>query len=360
MSHLFAPFSVRNLTLKNRIVMSPMCQYSAGEDGIATDWHLVHLGARAAGGVGLIVLEATAVEPRGRISTGDLGLWDESQLPALERIVKFVHSQGAHVGIQLAHAGRKAWSATKAKNGPEHPIAPSALPFSDEWEVPHEMTRADIEGVISAFARAARWCRELGFDVVELHGAHGYLLHSFTSPLSNRRTDEYGGDLQGRLRFSREVIAAVRSEWGDRPLFYRLSCDDYTPGGIDADMTVAIARELQQAGVDLLDCSSGGLVPAKIRAYPGYQVGYAARVRQETGLPTGAVGLITAPEHAQAIVAGGQADLVFLARELLRDPHWALRAAQALGVDVAWPEQYLRAKPSGVTRTIGSPGQANT
>lgn len=324
--------------------MSPMCQYSAGTDGVATDWHLVHYGARAVGGVGLIIVEATAVESRGRISEADLGLWSEAQLPALERLVAFIHSQGAAAGIQLAHAGRKAFTFNKG-HGPESIIAPSPVPQAPDWQVPQEMTPAEIEAVIAAFARAARWCREIGFDVIELHGAHGYLLHSFTTPLANKRTDAYGGDLSGRLRLPLEVIAAVRAEWGaDRPLFYRLSCDDYTPGGIDADMTVAIARKLQQAGVDLLDCSSGGAVSARIDVYPGYQVRYAEQVRRETGLPTGAVGLITTPELAEEIVAGGRADLVLLGRELLRQPSWPLAAARALGADVAWPEPYLRAR----------------
>ena len=278
MSKLFQPFTIKGLTLRNRLVMSPMCQYSAGDDGVATDWHFVHYGARAAGGVGLILLEATAVESRGRISEADLGLWSDAQLAALERIVSFAHSQGAAVGIQLAHAGRKAFTFGKG-HGPEPIIAPSALPQGPDWRVPEAMSAADIEDVIAAFARAARWCRELGFDVIEIHGAHGYLLHTFTTPLANARTDGYGGDLAGRLRLPLEIVAAVRAEWEDRPLFYRLSCDDYTPGGIDADMTVEIARSLQAAGVDLLDCSSGGAVSARIDVYPGYQVRYAERVR---------------------------------------------------------------------------------
>lgn len=345
MSVLFSPFRLRGLTLRNRIVMSPMCQYSAGEDGRATDWHLVHLGSRAVGGCGLILVEATAVEPVGRISPNDLGLWEDGQIEPLRRIVAFCHSQGAAIGIQLAHAGRKAWSATRGQ-GPGQPVGPSPLPFAPGWVVPQELDAAGIRRVVQAFRDAAARALAAGFDVVEVHAAHGYLLHSFLSPLSNQRTDAYGGSLANRARLLREVVQAIRAVWpGDRPLFVRASASDWVEGGLTVDDWVEVARDLRELGVDLIDCSSGGVVPdAQIPLGPGYQIPFAETIRQRAGIATMAVGLITAPEYAEAIVAHGRADLVALGRELLRDPQWPLRAARVLGVDGPWPRQYLRAK----------------
>ncbi|MBO2518379.1 MULTISPECIES: NADPH dehydrogenase NamA [Limnochorda] len=347
MSLLFSPYPIRSLTLRNRIVMSPMCMYSATEDGVATDWHLVHYGARAAGGVGLILLEATAVEPRGRISTRDLGLWDPAQLPALERIVRFVHEQGAACGVQLAHAGRKAFSAQKG-HGPQEPVAPSSLPFAPDWRAPAALDEEGLEQVAQAFVQAARWAHEVGFDVIELHMAHGYLLHEFLSPLANHRTDRWGGSLEGRMAFPLEVARRVRAVWpAEKPLFARISTTDYAPGGFDPDQAVEVARQLAEAGVDLVDCSSGGLVPVAPPTYPGYQLGPAERIRREAGVPVGAVGLITTPEMAEEVLQNGRADLIFLGRELLRHPHWPLDAARALGAQAPWPHQYHRAKRPG-------------
>lgn len=346
MTPLFTPLTIRTLTLRNRIVMSPMCQYCARADGQPTDWHLVHLGARAVGGVGLVIQEATAVEDRGRISTEDLGLWSDDQVAPLRRIVDFVHSQGAAMGIQLAHAGRKAFTPTRGV-GPQHPVAPSAIPFGPEFLPPQALDQANIDQIVAAFRAGARRALAAGYDVVELHGAHGYLLHSFLSPIANQRTDGYGGSLENRMRLWLEVTAAVREVWpAEKPLFVRVSAHDYLPGGLTPDDLVAVARTLRPLGVDLIDCSSGGVTPAGAPAAPGpgYQVAFAEQIRREAALPTGAVGLITAPEHANAIVAGGQADLVFLGRELLRDPQWALHAARTLGADIPWPTQYVRAK----------------
>lgn len=344
---LFSPYPTRSVTLRNRIVMSPMCMYSATEDGVATDWHLVHYGTRAAGGAGLILLEATAVEPRGRISTADLGLWDEAQLPALERIVRFVHEQGAACGVQLAHAGRKAFSAQKG-TGPQEPVAPSPVPFGPDWRVPAALDDEGLEAVASAFVQAARWADAVGFDLIELHMAHGYLLHEFLSPLANQRTDGWGGSLEGRMAFPLEVTRRVRAVWPqEKPLFVRISTTDYVPGGFDPDQAVEVARHLVQAGVDLVDCSSGGIAPVAPPAYPGYQLGPAERIRREVGVAVGAVGLITTPELAEEVLQNGRADLVFLGRELLRHPHWPLDAARVLGDEAPWPKQYGRAKRPG-------------
>ncbi|HEY7953814.1 MAG TPA: NADH:flavin oxidoreductase/NADH oxidase [Polyangia bacterium] len=351
--HLFDPLALRDVTLRNRVVVSPMCQYSSS-DGFATDWHLVHLGTRAVGGAGLVFTEATAVEPRGRISPEDLGLWKDDHVEMLARIVRFVESQGAACGIQLAHAGRKAstrrpWDGggpIAESDGGFRAIAPSAVAF-EGLPTPEPLDETGIACAIAAFAAAARRAREAGFRVVELHAAHGYLLHEFLSPLSNRRTDRWGGDFEGRTRFLREVVRAVRGEWPERlPLFVRISATDYAEGGWDVEQSVALARELLGEGVDLFDCSSGGLVPhVRIPVSPGYQVPFAARLKREAGVRTGAVGLITEPEQANAIVARGEADLILLARQLLRDPYWPLYAARALGREVAWPPQYLRARP---------------
>jgi 2,4-dienoyl-CoA reductase-like NADH-dependent reductase (Old Yellow Enzyme family) len=355
MPTLFAPLTLRGLTLRNRIVVSPMCQYSS-TDGLADDWHLVHLGGFATGGAGLVLTEATAVVPEGRISPWDLGLWHDGQVPMLERITRFVHAQGAAIGVQLAHAGRKAstrrpWEGSgtvaPADGGWTNVMAPSAIRYADTYPAPVALDGDGIARVNTAFADAARRALAAGFDVIELHAAHGYLLHAFLSPLTNERTDEYGGDFDGRVRLLCEVTAAVRAVWpDDRPLFVRLSCTDWADGGWSADDTVALARRLAPLGADLIDCSSGGLVShQRIPVGPGYQVPFAERVRREAAIATGAVGLITEPVQAEAIVANGQADLVLLARELLRQPHWPLAAAHALGANAPWPPQYERAKP---------------
>lgn len=344
MTRLFEPFTQKGMTLRNRIVMAPMCQYSSGADAVPTPWHLVHLGARATGGVGLVIVEATAVESRGRISEGDLGLWNQDQAAGFQPIVRYVKSQGAAMGIQLGHAGRKAWSSSKAK-GPEQPIAPSAVPWDEDWVTPTEMTAADIDAVVAAFKHSATLARDLGFDMIELHGAHGYLMHQFHSPISNRRTDEYGGSLENRLRLHKRVIQAVQSVWPeDRPLWIRFSCTDWLPGGLDTEEIVESARLMKQWGIDLIDCSSGGVAPAKVPVGPGYQIPYAEAIRKGAGIATGAVGLVTSPELAEEIVHNGRADVVLLARELLRHPYWPLEAAKALHAEHQWPVQYLRAK----------------
>jgi len=352
-AHLFAPYTVRGLTLRNRVMVSPMCQYSS-TDGLATDWHLVHLGSRAVGGAGLVMVEATAVTPEGRISPHDMGLWNDEQIEPLARIARFVAGQGAAAAIQLAHAGRKAstyrpWEGggpLRPDDGAWPTVAPSALPFGEGYPVPHGLTVDEIAGLVEAFAAAARRALRAGFTVVELHGAHGYLLHAFLSPLSNQRTDGYGGDFAGRTRFVREVTRRVRAVWpAHLPLFVRLSCTDWVAGGWSVDDSVALARLLAQDGADLIDCSSGGAAPhARIPTGPGYQVAFAERIRREAGIATAAVGLIVEPAQADAIVRGGQADLVGLARAELRDPNWPLHAAAALGHDLPWPDQYARAK----------------
>ncbi|HEY8496214.1 MAG TPA: NADH:flavin oxidoreductase/NADH oxidase [Limnochordales bacterium] len=351
---LFAPLKLRDVILRNRIAMSPMCQYSA-VDGVANDWHYVHYGTRAVGGVGLVIMEATAVEPRGRITPYCLGLWDDGQVEPLARIVRFIESHGAVAGIQLAHAGRKASTNRPWKGGGPVPpaeggwsvIGPSPVPFLPDGPVPEPMTRRDMEYIIDAFRQAAKRALAAGFRVAEVHAAHGYLLHEFLSPLSNRRDDEYGGSLENRMRFPLEVVRAVREVWPEEyPLFVRISATDWVPGGWDLEQSVAFAAELKKLGVDLVDCSSGGLSPEqKVQAGPGYQVPFAERIRREVGIATGAVGLITDAEQANGILAAGQADLILLGRVLLREPYWPLRAAAALGVDTGlWPPQYLRAR----------------
>jgi 2,4-dienoyl-CoA reductase-like NADH-dependent reductase (Old Yellow Enzyme family) len=356
MGHLFSPLTIRGVTLPNRVAVSPMCQYSA-RDGIANDWHFVHLGSRAAGGAGLVMAEATAVLPEGRISPEDLGLWDDAQLAALARIAAFVRRQGAVPGVQLAHAGRKAstwrpWSghgAVPADRGGWTPLGPDAHPFAPGYPVPRAMTVEDIDAVVAAFGKAAARALAAGFEVVEIHAAHGYLLHSFLSPLSNTRGDDYGGGFEQRACLLMRVVERVREAWPDRlPVFVRLSVTDWTAGGWDLEQSVELARRLARAGVDLIDCSSGGTVAnATIPIGPGYQVPLAAEVRRQACLLTGAVGLITAAPQADQAIRSGQADLVFLARALLRDPYWPLHAAQELGHAVAWPAQYLRAAPAG-------------
>lgn len=345
MPHLFSPFTLRRLTLRNRIVLSPMCMYSAGDDGLPTDWHLAHYVGRAAGGAGLLITEATAVEPRGRISQHDLGLWDDAQVEPLARIARLVQAEGAAIGVQLAHAGRKAWSADKG-HGPEQPVAPSPLPFAEEWQTPHELAPAEIDRIVGAWQKAAVRAEAAGFDVVEIHAAHGYLNHQFLSPVSNRRTDSYGGSAESRARLLARVVEAVRQVWPeDKPLFVRVSATDWVEGGLAPDEVVSVARRLRALGVDLVDCSSGGLVPAAPPGIgPGYQVPFAEKVRREAGVATAAVGLITAPEMADEIVRNGRADLVALGRELLRHPYWPLDAARILGHEIAWPRQYRRAR----------------
>jgi 2,4-dienoyl-CoA reductase-like NADH-dependent reductase (Old Yellow Enzyme family) len=330
-----------------------MCQYSA-VDGRANDWHLVHLGARAAGGAGLVVFEATAVEARGRISPADLGLWEDAQVEPLARVVRFVTAQGAAAALQLAHAGRKAgvsapWDGgapVPAEAGGWTPVAPSALPFAEGYATPHALGASEIEGVVRAFAAAARRAAAAGFGAVEVHAAHGYLLHQFLSPLANRREDAYGGSFENRTRLVREVVGAVRAAWPEPlPLLVRISATDWAPGGWDADQSVELARGLGPLGVDLIDVSSGGLVAtAQVPAGPGFQTGFAERIRREAHVRTGAVGMITTPEQADHVVRSGQADVVLLAREMLRDPHFPLRAARVLGQEGPWPRQYLRAR----------------
>ena len=355
MSHpLFSPFKLRSVEFSNRIGVSPMCQYSS-EDGFATDWHLVHLGARAQGGAGLVILEASAVTPEGRISPADLGIWKDAHIPALERIARFLHEQGARAGIQLAHAGRKASTLPPAKGtgvvlpsqGGWPPVAPSAIAFAPDCAVPRALDQAGIDAIIEAFRQASCRALKAGFDFIEIHAAHGYLIHEFLSPLSNQRTDSYGGSFQNRVRFMLQVAEAVRAAWPEHlPLFVRISATDWAEGGWTVDESVELARLLKKRGVDLIDASSGALVPyAQIPVGPGYQVPLAARIRREAQIATAAVGLITDPTQANSIVANGEADLVLLAREMLREPYWAVHAAAALGDAASWPVQYLRAAP---------------
>jgi NADPH2 dehydrogenase len=343
--HLFSSLTLRGLTLRNRIMMSPMCMHSALDDGLATDWHLAHYLARAVGRTGLLVTEATAVEARGRISARDLGLWHDDQVAPLSRIVALVHNEGAAIGVQLAHAGRKAWSADRA-HGPGVPVAPSPLPFDDGWVIPTEISPDQIEDIIRAWQLAARRAEAAGFDLIEIHAAHGYLNHQFLSPLSNTRTDSYGGSLQNRARFLLRIVNSVRQTWPEeKPLIVRVSATDWVAGGLSPEDTVAVARELKAHGVDLVDCSSGGLVPTAPWSHgPGYQLPFAEKVRSEAAIPTAAVGLISTPELADEIVRHGRADLVALGRELLRHPYWPLDAARALGREIPWPRQYRQAR----------------
>lgn len=367
MSHsLFSPLELRSITLPNRIGVSPMCQYSSA-DGFATDWHLVHLGSRAVGGAGLVMLEASAVTPEGRITPSDLGIWKDEHIRKLECIATFLQSQGARAGIQLAHAGRKAsmaapWQGERLVphgEGGWTPVAPSAIAFSEKYATPQELDEAGIAGVVEAFEAAALRAHRAGFDVVEIHAAHGYLLHEFLSPLSNKRTDKYGGSLENRARLLLEVAEAVRGAWPQElPLFVRISATDWVEGGWSIEESVEVARWLKERGVDLIDCSSGGNVPAaKIPVGPGYQVQFATRIKREAGIATAAVGLITEAAQADAIIADGEADLVLLAREMLRDPYFAVHAAAALGETASWPEQYLRAAPHHSPARMGIEGR---
>lgn len=353
MPHLFEPLTIRNTTFRNRIIVSPMCQYSS-QDGFANDWHLVHLGSRAAGGAGLVFTEAAAVVPEGRISPEDLGIWKDEQIEQLSRITEFIRKQGAPAGMQLAHAGRKAstaapWKGGKpigAEDGGWSPIcAPSAIPFGQGYQVPKELSVEEIRELVRAFAAAAKRALTAGFKVIELHAAHGYLLHEFLSPLSNHRTDEYGGSFENRIRFLCEITAAIRDVWPeDLPLFVRLSATDWVEGGWNVEQSVELSRRLKPIGVDLIDCSSGGLVPGvKIPIGPGYQTAFAERIRREADILTSAVGMITSAYQADHVIRSEQADTVMLARELLRHPYWPLNAAKVLGHKIKWPVQYERA-----------------
>jgi 2,4-dienoyl-CoA reductase-like NADH-dependent reductase (Old Yellow Enzyme family) len=349
---LLTPLKIRGVTLRNRIGVSPMCQYSA-EDGFANHWHLVHLGSRAVGGAGMVMMEATAVEEHGRISPHDTGIWKDDHIGFLSDVTNFIARQGAVPGIQLAHAGRKASVRPPWEGGTAVPLdaggwltcAPSAVPFRPEDPAPEELSKAAIQSVLNAFGSAAKRALAAGFRVLEIHAAHGYLIHQFLSPLSNRRTDEYGGGFDSRIRFALEVVKTVRSAWPEHlPLFLRISATDWMEGGWTADESVELARRVKPLGVDLIDCSSGGSsLHAKIPLEPGYQVPYAERIRRETGILTAAVGLITTPAQAEEIVHTGKADLVLLAREFLRDPYFPRRAAQELGQKLKPPVQYGRA-----------------
>jgi NADPH2 dehydrogenase len=346
MSQLFSPLILRGISLRNRIAMSPMCMYTAYEDGLATDWHMAHLAARAIGGVGLIITEATAVEARGRISVNDLGLWNDAQIDPLARIVRLCQSQGAAMCTQLAHAGRKAWTPRKGV-GPAVPVAPSALAFDADWVTPQALEISDLDGIVDSFSSAAERAIAVGMNAVEIHAAHGYLLHEFLSPISNHRTDAYGGSLENRARLLFNVVDRVRKTWPeDRPILVRLSCTDWIDGGLVIEDQIQVARWLKERGVDLIDCSTGGISSIVPPVGPGYQVTFAERIRREAGIPTMTVGLITAPEMAEEILRNGRADVVALGRELLRHPHWPLDAARTLGADIAWPKQYTRAKPT--------------
>jgi 2,4-dienoyl-CoA reductase-like NADH-dependent reductase (Old Yellow Enzyme family) len=352
MSQLFTPFRLREITFRNRVFVSPMCQYSS-EDGMPTDWHLVHLGSRAVGGAGLVMAEATAVSPEGRISPDDSGIWSDSHAEAFERITRFIRSQGAVPGIQLAHAGRKASTDAPWRGGGPlgadrrgwQPLAPSPIPFSPKYPVPKELTHNEIDRVVDQFIAATRRSLRAGFESLEIHAAHGYLLHEFLSPLSNHRTDEYGGSPANRMRLLLRVAGEVREVLpGNLPVFVRISATDWVEGGWDLPQSIELAHRLREIGIDLIDCSSGGLVPgAKIPLSPNYQVPFAQEIRNQVGIATGAVGLIVEPRQAEQIISEGQADVVLLARGMLRDPYWAIHAAEALGAAIPWPPQYERA-----------------
>ena len=353
MPGLFDTLTLRGVTFRNRVFVSPMCQYSS-TDGMPNEWHFVHLGTRAVGGAALVMVEASGVSPAGRITDWDSGFWSEAHVEAFRPIIRFIDEQGAIAGIQLAHAGRKAstdrpWMGGRPFHEGPHswqPLAPSAIPLRETDPMPHALTIAEIEEVIAQFERSAQMAMSAGFRVVEIHAAHGYLLHEFLSPLSNSRDDEYGGSLENRMRIVLRGASAVRRQMPDSmPLFVRISASDWAEGGWTLEDSIVLSRRLRELGVDLIDCSSGGLVPhAKIELGPGYQVPFARAIRREAGIATGAVGLITEAHQADTIIREQSADAVFLARELLRDPYWPFHAAKALGVDVPWPSQYLRAK----------------
>jgi 2,4-dienoyl-CoA reductase-like NADH-dependent reductase (Old Yellow Enzyme family) len=352
MAHLFSPIKIKNIEFKNRLVVSPMCEYSS-EDGFANNWHLVHLGSRAVGGAALIITEATAVSPEGRISYADLGIYKDEHITKLKEITDFIHQHGSVAGIQLAHAGRKASHEVPWKGNAQIPAdepngwqtyGASAIPFSEGQQPPVELDKAGIEQVKADFKAAAQRALQAGFKVVEIHGAHGYLMHQFYSPLSNHRTDEYGGSFENRIRLLLEVIETVKEVWPEEnPLFVRLSATDWTEGGWTIDDSIKLVNILKTKGVDFIDTSSGGNVLARIPLKPGYQVEFAEAIRK-TGILTGAVGLITTPTQADEIIQTGEADMVIIAREMLRDPYFPLHAAHVLGHDVKWPLQYERAK----------------
>lgn len=354
MTRLFSPLSIKTVTLKNRIVVSPMCQYSA-IDGFSNAWHLVHLGSRAVGGAGLILAEATAVSPEGRITPFDLGLWKDDQIEGLKQITEFIHQNDSIAGLQLAHAGRKAstdapWRGGRVLSEAEggwQPVAPSAIGFKEEGYAPEALTEEGIRKVVDDFSKATQRALDAGFRVLEIHAAHGYLIHEFLSPLSNLRTDSYGGSFENRIRLLLEILEAVQQVWpANLPLFVRISATDWADGGWDLEQSVQLARILYNKGVDLIDCSSGGLVPnAKISVGPNYQVPFASRIKAETGIMTGAVGMITEAKQAEQILLDGKADVIILARQLLRNPYFPLKAAYELDVDLKWPNQYERAKP---------------
>lgn len=353
MSLLFAPLKIGEIVFRNRIFVSPMCQYSS-HDGLPNDWHLVHLGSRAVGGAGMVMVEATAVTAEGRITPYDTGIWSDAHIEAFRRIARFIREQGAVPAIQIAHAGRKAstdqpWRGGKPlgrEAGGWTAVAPSAVPFAEGYPLPHELSVKELNVVVAAFADAARHAHAAGFQCIELHLAHGYLLHEFLSPLTNRRHDEYGGSLENRLRLPLRVAAAVREAWpAALPLLARISASDWVTGGWDPDQSVELSRRLNEIGVDMIDCSSGGLTAdATIPAGPGFQTPFAERIRREAGIATVAVGLITSAAQAEHILRTGQADAICLARQMLRDPYWPLHAAAELRIDVPWPPQYLRAK----------------
>lgn len=356
MSHLFEPLALRSITVPNRIAVSPMCQYS-GVDGFANDWHLVHYGSRASGGAGLVMTEAVAVTPQGRISPHDLGIWNDDHIEFLARITHFIAQRGSIAGIQLGHAGRKGSTPPPWQNRPATlteaeggwPIVgPSAITFGAGCMTPAELTENEIKGIATAFVEAAQRSLLAGFRIAEIHAAHGYLLHQFLSPLSNKRTDQYGGSFENRTKLLRDIVSAVRVIWPDRlPLLVRISATDWLEGGWDIEQSLELVRMLLPLGVDLIDCSSGGSSPnVQPPLGAGYQTGFAERIRRETGVKTGAVGLITAPAQADHIIRSGQADLVLIAREMLRDPYWPLRAAKELGHLTPWPAQYVRSAPA--------------
>jgi len=371
-SLLFSPIQLAGVSFPNRAFVSPMCQYSS-EDGFSNDWHLVHLGSRAVGGSGLVFTEAAAVLPEGRITPQDLGLWKDDHIAGLKRIVEFVHGQGARAGVQLAHAGRKAsmarpWAKeqrylTPSEGGWQNVKAPSEVPFAENYAPPVALDLAGIQNIVRAFARATERALEAGFDLVELHAAHGYLLHEFISPLSNRRSDQYGGGFENRIRMLVEVVDAVHAVLpAEVPLLVRISATDWAAGGWDIDQSVALAKVLKQHRVDFIDVSSGGMAATAVMPVgPGYQTPFAERIRREAEIPTGAVGMITAAAQAEHILRTGQADAVLLARELLREPYWPLEAASELGDLTSWPAQYLRAAPQGSRERepiVGSPIRA--
>lgn len=350
MSQLFSPLDIRHLRFKNRIFVSPMCQYSSKE-GMPTDWHLVHLGSRAVGGAALVMVEASAVSPEGRISPADSGIWSDGHAKAFQPITNFIRSQNAVPGIQLAHAGRKAgtqipWEGGNPIENPWPTIAPSAIPFKESYPIPKEMNQVDMDRLTAQFEAAARRSQTAGFQVIEIHIAHGYLLHEFLSPLANKRRDEYGGSFENRVRLPLRIAKTVRAAWPqDLPVFVRISSTDWVEGGWDLAQSIQFSALLKEIGIDLIDCSGGGIITGvKISAGPGYQTAFAAEIRKQVGIKTGAVGMIAEPFQAEHIINTGQADAVLMAREFLRDPYWPLHAAKKLGVDIPWPSQYLRAK----------------